>query len=99
MKLSGSIQKEKVALVIFDHPDNVGYPSYWHARSYGLFAINPLGQAAFTEGEQAMDFKLGPHESVIFKFRLLVHSGRNLSASLLDVIADEFAELQAPGGD
>jgi hypothetical protein len=99
MKLYGSIENEKVALVIFDHPDNVGYPGHWHARGYGLFALNPLGQSAFTDGRQVMDFKLAPHETVTFKFRLLVHSGTKLSSSLLDVIADEFAALQAPAGD
>ena len=25
-------------------PENPGYPTYWHARGYGLFAANPLGQ-------------------------------------------------------
>lgn len=37
MKLHGEIDGEKVAVVIYDHPKNTGYPTYWHARSYGLF--------------------------------------------------------------
>lgn len=96
MKLYGTLDSEKVALVIFDHPDNVGYPTYWHARSYGLFSANPLGQAVFSEGKQVLDFKLAPHESVTFKYRLLVHSGSELSPNFLDSMAEEFARVQTP---
>ena len=37
MKLASEIKGEDVALVIIDHPANTGYPTYWHARDYGLF--------------------------------------------------------------
>ena len=94
MKLHSTIDGEKVAIVIFDHPDNVGYPTYWHARAYGLFAANPLGQSIFTNGEQVLDFKLAANESVSFKFRLLVHSGKALRKQTIDTFADQFAELQ-----
>ena len=33
-----------------------GYPTYWHARGYGLFAANPLGQAVFSEGKEKLNF-------------------------------------------
>ena len=36
-----------VTIAIFDHPGNPGYPTYWHARGYGLFAANPLGRHIF----------------------------------------------------
>jgi hypothetical protein len=94
MKLHSTIEGEKVAMVIFDHPDNVGYPTYWHARGYGLFAANPLGQSVFSKGEQVLDFKLAPNDSVSFKFRLLVHSGKELRAESIHTLADQFAELQ-----
>jgi len=94
MKLQGTMEGEKVAVVIFDHPDNVGYPTYWHARGYGLFAANPLGQSVFSNGEQELDFKLAPNESVSFKFRLLVHSGKELKSGSIHTMADQFAKLQ-----
>jgi hypothetical protein len=99
MKLYSTIEDEDIALVIFDHPDNVGYPTYWHARGYGLFSANPLGQAVFSGGEQVLDFKLAPHESVSFKYRLLVHSGADLSPTLLNTMAEEFARVQTPAVD
>lgn len=94
MKLYSTMEGEKVSMVIFDHPDNVGYPTYWHARGYGLFAANPLGQEVFSKGEQILDFKLAPNESVSFKFRLLVHSGKELRTESIHSLADQFAELQ-----
>lgn len=94
MKVYSTIEGEKVAMVIFDHPDNVGYPTYWHARAYGLFAANPLGQAVFSKGEQVLNFKLAANESVSFKFRLLVHSGKELKTESIHTLADQFAELQ-----
>jgi hypothetical protein len=52
MNLSGRINDENISLVILDHPNNVGYPTYWHARGYGLYAANPLGQKALSEGKE-----------------------------------------------
>lgn len=74
MKLAGTIDGGGVAIVIYDHPDNVGYPTYWHARTYGLFAANPLGQKVFSKGEKELNFRLKPGESVTFKYRLAVFS-------------------------
>ncbi|HZH67277.1 MAG TPA: PmoA family protein, partial [Flavisolibacter sp.] len=39
--LQGKKEGKDVAIGIIDHPSNVGYPAYWHARGYGLFALNP----------------------------------------------------------
>ena len=73
--LSGTVHEEKVSVIIFDHPENVGHPTYWHARGYGLFAANPLGQETFSSGEQEMNFSLEPGRSVTFKYRILIKSG------------------------
>ena len=91
MNLYSTIEDEPVALVIIDHPENVGYPTYWHARDYGLFAANPLGQSVFTKGEKVLDYKLAPNQSVTFKYRLLVHSGDVISAEKINSLADKFA--------
>jgi hypothetical protein len=74
--LSGTVGGEAVTLAILDHPQNVGFPTYWHARGYGLFAANPLGQKAFMNGGPALDFRLGPGASTTFRHRVLILSGR-----------------------
>lgn len=78
MTLSGEIQKEKVTVAILDHPENVGYPTYWHARGYGLFAANPLGQKALSGGAEELNYHLAAGESVVFKYRIIVYSGEEV---------------------
>jgi len=74
--LSGTIDSKDVTVVIMDRPGNVGYPTYWHARGYGLFAANPLGQKIFSNGEQELNFALKPHESVTFNYRIEILNGK-----------------------
>ncbi|HXG64708.1 MAG TPA: DUF6807 family protein, partial [Blastocatellia bacterium] len=66
---------EPITIAIFDHPQNPGYPTYWHARGYGLFAANPLGQKALSNGREELNFSLKPHQSVTFRHRILILSG------------------------
>ena len=70
--LKGKIKNNDITIVIFDHPDNLGYPAYWHARGYGLFAANPLGQSIFSNGKENLDFSLEKGESVSFVYRMLI---------------------------
>lgn len=76
MVLNGEIDSEPVAVAIIDHPENIGYPTYWHARGYGLFSANPLGQSVFSEGEEQLNFELADGASTTFRYRLLIHSGQ-----------------------
>jgi hypothetical protein len=73
--LAGKVDQESIGIVIFDHPKNTGFPTYWHARGYGLFAANPLGQDIFSNGKEKLNFALEPKQSVTFRYRLLVLSG------------------------
>ena len=91
MKLHGQVAGEESSLVILDHPDNPGYPTYWHARDYGLFAANPLGQAIFSKGKEKLNFALAAGESAVFKYQILVHSGESLSAATIEKLAKQFA--------
>jgi hypothetical protein len=75
VSLYGKIDDKDVAVVIFDYPDNPGHPSYWHARGYGLFAVNPLGQKTFSKGKEELNLSLNPGESVTFRYRVLIWSG------------------------
>jgi hypothetical protein len=73
--LSGRVGDDPVTIAVLDHPANPGFPTYWHARGYGLFAANPLGRSIFTNGkEPPMNFSLAPRESVTFRYRVLILS-------------------------
>lgn len=91
VNLNGVIEGEPVSLVILDHPENVGYPTYWHARGYGLFAANPLGQKEFSKGKEILNYKLEPGKSVIFRHKVLIHSGSNLTDDQVTVEFNKFA--------
>ncbi len=92
MDLFGNIGDEKISLVIIDHPRNVGYPTYWHARGYGLFAANPLGAKDFTSGKEELNYSLPAGQSVTFRYRILVHSGSHLTDDQINAYADDFAK-------
>jgi hypothetical protein len=92
MDLTGTIGEENIDLIMMDHPDNVGYPTYWHARGYGLFAANPLGQKAMSEGKEELNFMLTKDESVIFRYRVVIHSGEDLSKEKIEEIYTKFSE-------
>ncbi|MGC2831859.1 MAG: PmoA family protein [Candidatus Acidiferrum sp.] len=72
--LSGMVGDEPVTITILDHPENPGFPTFWHARGYGLFAANPLGQKVFSNGKEELNFSLAPHASVTFRYRILISS-------------------------
>ena len=90
MKLHGKINGEDVSLVIIDHSSNPGYPAYWHARGYGLFAANTLGQSVFSKGKQHLNFTMVKGQEVDFNYRLVVAS-EDLSDEKINQLADDFA--------
>lgn len=80
--LAGMVGQNPLVLAILDHPKNPGYPTYWHARGYGLFAANPLGQEVFSNGKEKLNLTLEPKQSVTFRHRLLILSGTATSAQI-----------------
>ncbi|MRI01164.1 hypothetical protein GH721_11545 [Kriegella sp. EG-1] len=83
MALTGTINKNDVTVMIMDQPNNIGYPTYWHARGYGLFSANPLGPKAFTNGkEPPINFTLEPNTEVTFSYRIAVLDGIKDSTEL-----------------
>lgn len=91
VNLTSAIGEEKISLVILDHSENVGYPTYWHARGYGLFAANPLGQEVFSDGKESLNLTLQAGEDVTFKYRIIVAS-KDLGKSELDSRFDRFSK-------
>ena len=88
---SGSIAGEKLGVAIFDHPSNPGYPSRWHARDYGLFALNPWGQHGYDPSAEEAHTTLAAGASLHFRWRVVIHSGDTASAHVADLYR-EFAK-------
>ena len=93
VKLFGHFGDEQVAVTIIDHPKNPGYPTYWHARGYGLFAANPLGQKQLSGGKDELNFSLKKGESATFRFRTVISSNDLMDEAEINQLADDFAEL------
>ncbi len=89
--LYGKINNDTVSVAIIDHPKNIGYPTYWHARGYGLFAANPLGEKIFSNGKEELNFKLQKGKSITFRYRIVIASGRSkLSVDKVDKLSSDF---------
>jgi len=91
MKLSGIKASKPVQVIILDHPQNPGYPTYWHARGYGLFAANPLGQKIFSNDKEVFNFQLKPNASTTFKFQVLIHEGGEFSNEQIEQAFQAFS--------
>jgi hypothetical protein len=91
MNLKGVMENHPINIVIFDHPSNVSYPSYWHARGYGLLAVNPLGAKVFSKGTDIRNLTLKKGESVTFRYRTLI-ADKNMNKSELDLMQNNFAK-------
>jgi len=92
MNLYGSIGDEHITLVIGDHPKNPGFPTYWHARGYGLFAANPLGVKDFTRGKEELNFFIPASKSITFRYRVIIHSGGHLNDTEINALMNDFAK-------
>jgi hypothetical protein len=92
--LYGKKGKDSISIVIIDHPKNVGYPTYWHARGYGLFAANPLGQKIFSNGKESLNFGLKKDDGVRFRYRIVINAAKErLTNEAVDKMTKEFAGL------
>jgi hypothetical protein len=74
--LTGTTGQGKAeSIAILDHTGNPGYPAYWHARGYGLFAVNPLGAHIFDPKAAPMNYSIEQGKSTTFRYRVLILSG------------------------
>jgi hypothetical protein len=92
MKLYAVNASDTVSIVFMDHPSNLNYPTFWHARDYGLFSANPFGQKDFTKGKEELNFKLKKGESVTFRHRLYIRSGNDFKPSEIEKCWKDFSE-------
>ncbi len=72
----GTVDGQKVGIVIFDDPENFNHPPRWHSRAYGLFAVNPFGLKDFdpkAAGQGGRALKTG--DALRFRYRVIVHPG------------------------
>ncbi|MHC4483177.1 MAG: DUF6807 domain-containing protein, partial [Planctomycetota bacterium] len=80
VRLQGEKDGKTIGIAILNHPRSVNYPTYWHARRYGLFSANPLGQYDFEkkwnpQTAKPLNFALEPGEVAHFRFQTVIYEG------------------------
>ena len=82
---TGEVDGEKLGVAIFDAASNPRHPTYWHARDYGLFALNPFGQQAFDPKQEESKLTLAKGEKLTFLWRVVIHPGDAETAHVADL--------------
>jgi hypothetical protein len=85
----GPIDGQVVGVAVFNHPSSFGYPTYWHARTYGLLAANPFAVHAMA-GTKNVDgsFTIPSGESIALRYRVYLHRGNEKEGKVAEAYSD-----------
>ena len=93
---SGTVAGERLGMAIFDNPGNIKHPTYWHAREYGLFAVNPFGEHDFyNDPKRDGSVTIPAGQSLTLRYRVLIHHGDAGDAKVADKY-EEYAHYTRP---
>ncbi|MGK0156901.1 MAG: hypothetical protein ACI9SE_003876 [Neolewinella sp.] len=88
---SGVVDGESVGVTMMDHPSNLRFPTWWHARNYGLLAANPFGVHDFAKQPAGTgDFVLKKGETLSLRYRVLLH-GEGWDDARIEAAYEEWA--------
>jgi hypothetical protein len=96
VSLSANKAGEEITVAIIDHKNNWGYPAHSHARGYGLFATNNMGNRELAsrgeDPEQRPLFQqtLKPGESTTFKHLIVVKTNGFATDAELNKLFTDF---------
>jgi hypothetical protein len=89
----GQVDGKPVGIAMFDSPTNFRHPTYWHVRTYGLFAANPFGISHFTNDKtQDGSHEVAEGDTYKASYRVYFHEGTPESAR----VADWYAAYASP---
>lgn len=97
----GPVDGQTAGIAVLVHPSSFHPVPRWHVRTYGLFAVNPFGEAAYSPDasdaaprpweERQVTATIPEGESLTLRYRLIFHPGDEREAK----IAEAFAEYAA----
>jgi hypothetical protein len=90
----GPVDGETVGIAVFNHPSSFHFPTYWHARTYGLLAANPFGLHEFTRGKQRGGYTIPQGQSITLRYRVLLHRGDEKDAKVAAAYAAYAREVR-----
>lgn len=95
---SGKVAGESLGIAIFDSPGNIKHPTYWHAREYGLFAVNPFGEHDFyNDAKRDGSVTIRAGQSLTLRYRILIHHGDAGEARIANKYEEYAHTGPAPG--
>ena len=65
-----------VTIAILAHPKGLNSPPYWHARAYGLFAVNPFGRRGYDPKAPERVTEVAVGQRLHMRFRVAVYAGK-----------------------
>ncbi len=79
---NGPVGGERLGIAVMNHPSSFGFPTPWHARTYGLFTANPFGlsSVAGEKGDGSVTLRKG--QSISTKHRIIFHAGDEKEADI-----------------
>ena len=84
----GPVDGQLVGVAILNHPQSFRYPTYWHVRTYGLFAANPFGLHDFLHRDSPIGkYTLPPGKSLSLFYRVILHEGDEKTAKIAKAFA------------
>ena len=88
--MSGPIGEKSYTITFLSHPSNLRAPQRWHARDYGLFAVNPFCEHAMNKSQPTGtgNYTLKAGETLTLKYRIAITEGDATVAKC----AERFAE-------
>jgi hypothetical protein len=87
---SGQVGGQPAGIAIFANPENPRFPPRWHARAYGLFAVNPWGLKDFIRDKNAQGggLQMAAGQAMRLRYRVIIHSSDITPLNLPDIFAD-----------
>jgi hypothetical protein len=82
---SADVDGEQIGVAIFDNPQNPRHPPYWHARDYGLFALNPFGPNGYDPNMPESHWELPVGQKLVFRWRVVIHPGDVTTGHVADL--------------
>ncbi|MEX0936443.1 MAG: PmoA family protein [Pirellulales bacterium] len=91
----GPVEGEHLGVAILNHPSSFRFPTYWHVRTYGLFAANPFGLHDF----RGADTPSGEHtlkqgETMTLRYRVILHQGDEKAGRVAEAF-DQYRQAAA----
>jgi len=80
---TGPVNRRSLGVAVFNHPSSFRFPTYWHVRTYGLFAANPFGLHHFKNND-ALDggHTIAKGSAITFRYRIYIHKGDTAEADV-----------------